>query len=299
MWRVYVCSFSCLTMAASLALHHPKPRAEFSSYLDAIEKLTHSRLVVTLVFEDRKNDVGQQDSALVPPAVLEYPINALRNAAVAASPSDLVLLLDVDQVPCPCLQKFLHLPRNFEFFSRRCRQEKCVFAVPSFELLADGGSSAASPVVHNPDPDGEFEGDLLVDVTTGEAVVKEHKAREDSDPHAFHRRLVRRPDLPASHSALRRRVEAGGARVFCSDIFPAGHGPTNSQRFLRSVSRSPSSSQSGRHREQAGGFESQIQPSEPLVPYQVLYEPKYEPYLLFSRSASPPFDERFRGYGYN
>ena len=63
-----------------------------------------------------------------------YPINAMRNAALEAAPTDVVLLLDVDFVPNTGLPKRLWADR--ELWKRMVAGEIAV-VLPAFE--ADGG----------------------------------------------------------------------------------------------------------------------------------------------------------------
>lgn len=66
-------------------------------------------------------------------------------------------------------------------------------------------------------------------------------------------------------------VESGALRAFHAGHFPEGHRQTNLARWV-------------------------ALPAD-AAPYEVKHAEGYEPYGLFFRRHSPPFDERFRGFG--
>lgn len=66
-------------------------------------------------------------------------------------------------------------------------------------------------------------------------------------------------------------VISGDVRAFHAEVFPAGHGQSNLDRWCSLPADAP--------------------------PYEVTYAQNYEPYGVFCRQEAPMFDERFRGFG--
>eukprot|EP01012_Entosiphon_sulcatum_P062187 TRINITY_DN8837_c0_g1_i1.p1 TRINITY_DN8837_c0_g1~~TRINITY_DN8837_c0_g1_i1.p1 ORF type:complete len:899 (+),score=85.98 TRINITY_DN8837_c0_g1_i1:52-2748(+) len=63
-----------------------------------------------------------------------YPINAMRNVSLDISCTELVVLLDVDQLPCGDLQqRLLHEEHSYENLVHRCRHRHAI-VLPSFEF---------------------------------------------------------------------------------------------------------------------------------------------------------------------
>ena len=73
-----------------------------------------------------------------------YPINSLRNRALALARTELVLPLDVDLLPSASA-RCLHDAGQFEALRRKCCEGQCVIVVPAFEssVDAEGGEGDA------------------------------------------------------------------------------------------------------------------------------------------------------------
>lgn len=74
--------------------------------------------------------------------VYEYPINALRNRALLAATTELVMLVDADMVPGPrwWLEEILTQPNNsyVEHVATRCRSQRAAAVLLPFALHDDG-----------------------------------------------------------------------------------------------------------------------------------------------------------------
>ncbi|KAF6033547.1 GYLTL1B [Bugula neritina] len=79
-----------------------------------------------------------------------------------------------------------------------------------------------------------------------------------------------RPAMPYDKVELKKYVDTGQIQIFRYDVWPAGHRPTNYSRWFNSSQ-----------------------------PYEVSWEPNYEPYIVVSRELVPKYDERFFGFGWN
>lgn len=162
-----------------------------------------------------------------------YPINALRNRAMALAQTPLVFVLDVDFVASPRLGLPGDGYKDAEVWDRLLglASHKGAIVVPAFELV-DG---------HTMEP---FIGENLV------------------------RSLV-----VAGKDELRKAYKQELIGAFNARDFEAGHGPTNTSRWVRQ--------------------------RDPSDWYEVKYEVNYEPFVILSRSNVPAADERFVGYGAN
>ncbi|PNW88729.1 hypothetical protein CHLRE_01g041850v5 [Chlamydomonas reinhardtii] len=76
--------------------------------------------------------------------------------------------------------------------------------------------------------------------------------------------------IAGDKSGLRRLVDQSALHYFARLAYRRGHGPTNFTRWL-----------------------------DALEPYTVPYADNYEPWFIISRTLCPPYDVRFRGYGWN
>ncbi len=74
--------------------------------------------------------------------------------------------------------------------------------------------------------------------------------------------------LPSSQSELAVAVDLHQAMQFHLSLYPKGHQPTNFTRWWNETTE-----------------------------YDIQYEDGFEPYVVVSKSFSPPYDERFFGYG--
>lgn len=71
-----------------------------------------------------------------------FPANLLRNVARRATPSDFVLVLDIDMLPSDNLrQDFFEFASERGLFRKSEREDKTVFVVPAFEVAASGEES--------------------------------------------------------------------------------------------------------------------------------------------------------------
>lgn len=140
-----------------------------------------------------------------PPLV---PINSLRNAALAAAATPLVLLLDVDLIPSAGLNEALGEPG---FVDGCCRRGE-IWVLPALEL---------APAWQAPAGAG---GDLE------ECGVPGHPGESSADPY---------PAEEAACAALSklspveagRLLAAGRLRGFHTEHYPQGHGPTDFSRW--------------------------------------------------------------------
>jgi hypothetical protein len=76
--------------------------------------------------------------------------------------------------------------------------------------------------------------------------------------------------MPSEQAEVLAQVAAGSAEAFHVGRFPAGHQPTDFNRWASATAR-----------------------------YEVDYRECFEPYVIGSRSSLPRYDERFKGYGMN
>lgn len=162
-----------------------------------------------------------------------YPINALRNRAIALAQTPLVFVLDVDFVAAPRLGLPGEGYRSAEVYDGLLKRakNKGAIVVPAFELV-DG---------HQMEP------------YIGEHVVK---------------RLVQ-----DGKDMLRQAYKQEIVGAFNARDFEAGHGPTNTSKWIRL--------------------------RDPSAMYKVNYQASYEPFLILARDTVPHADERFVGYGAN
>ena len=162
-----------------------------------------------------------------------YPINALRNRAMSLAQSPLVFVLDVDFVASPRLGMPGDGYRDPEVWAR-------------LMALASDRGAVVVPA---------FE---LVDGHQMEAYIGEHLVKS----------LV-----TGGKAGLRKAYKQELVGAFNARDFEAGHGPTNTSRWIRS--------------------------KDPHAVYKVDYQDKYEPFVVLARTTAPAADERFVGYGAN
>ncbi|CAM9916290.1 unnamed protein product [Scytosiphon promiscuus] len=174
-----------------------------------------------------------------------YPMNALRNVALRAAKTDLVLSLDVDTMPMPGLHEIVTSPAVYTQLLELCRgagpgpmnnEQSTTDTPPAFVVIP------ALEYVGATSPD-DARIQALLQVTNG--------CRE------------RAVDLVAD----------GVLQAFHTGCFPEGHRQTNLALWAALPSDAP--------------------------PYDVIYADGYEPYGIFYRRHAPPFDERFRGFGFD
>ncbi|KAL3694041.1 hypothetical protein R1sor_007692 [Riccia sorocarpa] len=194
----------------------------------------------------------------------QYPINALRNVALRFAATELVLLLDVDlltgylqhstsrrsngwrhDVYHPLegtdlvmqnystgfgIQEELWNHDVYAGYHRACTELRRVIVLPALQQVSPSRESAP----------------IRNEIQAGISIASTGKAN------------------------LVKMWEEGTLRDFASHVYPLGHGPTNTERWLSSAAM-----------------------------YQVQYKDGYEPYFLCARRLVPWYDERFVGYGRN
>ncbi|KAL2633662.1 hypothetical protein R1flu_005141 [Riccia fluitans] len=160
----------------------------------------------------------------------QYPINALRNVALRFAATELVLLFDVDLLPGLGVQEELWNHDVYAGYHRACTELRRVIVLPALQQMSPSRDS--SPIRH--------------EIQAGFSIASSGKAN------------------------LAKMWEEGTLRDFASHVYPLGHGPTNTERWLSSAAM-----------------------------YQVQYRDGYEPYFLCARRLVPWYDERFTGYGRN
>jgi len=86
--------------------------------------------------------------------------------------------------------------------------------------------------------------------------------------------------------SLLERIECGLITPFHVSHFPAGHKPTNFERW-KSLTF---------HAQSLSDYNSDL---DEIGTYSINYQDYFEPYVIVSRRLFFPYDERFRGYGMN
>ena len=194
-----------------------------------------------------------------PPKPCWYPINQLRNRAMALAQTDLVLICDIDFRPCQKLAWSVRATEAAALLKRASCRLNCI-VLPAFEVLLPNGE--------------EEDGDE--DITTGESDGCCHTS--------LNTRTIAMPDKSFWSKLLRskqgllqmwaRDSRAIGSKPavvpFASEVWAQGHRATNFEKWKRAD-----------------------------APYEVAYEEGFEPFVIMNRLLVPEFDERFEGYGRN
>ena len=142
-----------------------------------------------------------------------YPINALRNLALFAAPSQvsLVFLVDVDFVPS--LDLYGYLNEHKTSMLTRCLQDRLAWVVPAFEYNTDRHNEHIDKCAKVGDVDGGGGGGGIRQI-----------------PFVGHT-----DSLPSTQSALSEAVRNGRASGFHMAHFPQGHGATDFDRWFREI----------------------------------------------------------------
>lgn len=194
-----------------------------------------------------------------------YPINALRNEALARAATELVFLCDVDLVPCSGAAEALLAASPA--LLHQCRNLRTALVVPAIELEPaetpdDGADSAAAAAKDDDDDDYESPLRIRDDARRAEVV----RVASVGKPAAAE--ALRRSGEKKNNQSERRETKAV---PFASSVFPPGHRATRTcERWV-----------------------------DALTPYEAVYEEGYEPYVVVARSLCPWYDARFTGYGRN
>ncbi|KAG1675456.1 hypothetical protein FOA52_001755 [Chlamydomonas sp. UWO 241] len=181
------------------------------------------------------------------------PINALRNAALAASSTPLVALIDVDLLPSSGLAKELGDPESFREMRDGCASKQA-WILPAFETpkqmaLAEGVELVKSAVA-------------------------------------------------GPKAALGPLIAAGKLQPFASVAYPRGHVCTDFQRWYALDAGGAGGAMPGAGEGPPAG-EVGAAAGGGARPYGVGLGVNCEPWFVIDRAACPPYDARFRGYGWN
>lgn len=150
------------------------------------------------------------------PQLCWYPINQLRNKALAQAETDLVLICDVDFRPCQrLLARFAHGAGETALLKRASCRLNCV-VLPAFEVS-----------VQEYEEDG-CEGIRVVDA--GCQTTSNHKAAEENTAIAMPERSFWTKTL-GSKLGLLDQWNKGLVLPFASQVWPQGHRATNFDKW--------------------------------------------------------------------
>jgi hypothetical protein len=234
----------------------------------------------------------------------QYPINSLRNRALKLANTELVLMLDVDFVASPMLglpEPGYRDPAVYNQMVEMTNKKKAL-VLPAFEItnrkqdLTMAQNYARSMVVGTsrknnlflifcvisrlnqkvvaPPPHHPVLLPLVCPSPFHSITIYHHVFRSFFRYLTF---IMNSNILSLFHVAAGKEQVQQGYKEGTLDAFngrdaPWGHGPTNTTKWVRL--------------------------SRPIL-YRVVYEPKYEPFVILSRRLAPWADERFVGYGGN
>lgn len=151
------------------------------------------------------------------PQLCWYPINQLRNRALAQAETDLVLICDVDFRPCQRLARFARGASETVLLKRASYRLNCV-VLPAFEV----------PVQEYEGDD--FGGDRSSIIDGGCQITNNQKASEE-------KRAIRMPEKSfwiktlGSKFGLLEQWNKGYVRPFASEVWPQGHRATNFDKW--------------------------------------------------------------------
>ena len=279
-----------------------RARARLSSLHAKLEREgSGCRLDLTLLRPARRGSSCGGSSCGAAPLV---PINALRNAALEAARTDLVLLLDVDLLPSKGLHERLCAARLRRALAASCEAGE-VWVLPAVEMSSTGARQAISldweakeaqaEVATGAEQAQQATGAEQLQQATGAEPMEEQD--EDEDEAEAIRRSVSIACLPLA--AVAQRVRSGALRSFHSLHYEQGHGATDLSRWADEVASAGdagdgSSGDSGECTDGGGdGGDGES------IGYAVEFEEGYEPFVLASRRRLPRYEERFRGYGFD
>mmetsp|Transcript_21509 Transcript_21509/g.69238 ORF Transcript_21509/g.69238 Transcript_21509/m.69238 type:complete len:514 (+) Transcript_21509:774-2315(+) len=238
-----------------------------SAYVDEVANLRRGRLRLGL-FRRRKAGVKV------------YPINALRNAAVAATSTSHVLVLDVDFAPSVELYEALQARRSSIGEAKRL-----AVVVPAFQRKGDR--------IYGHMKTDEWRERLL----GGRPEKKKALLRGRDDV------------APSTLASLASCLARARCVVFDSTWNPFGHSTTDSATWLVESTRSvtaflnPAVKALTVRRSQGHDPKPTIRKdlltTTPLRRIPCFQSPRFEPYLVVRADEVPPFNESFTGYGKN
>lgn len=188
-----------------------------------------------------------------------YPINQLRNRALAQAKTDLVLICDVDFRPCHRLARVARATSEATVLLNQVSCRLSCLVLPAFEVRDDAGDDGDNG-------DNDRHGHQM-----GITTVANSNYKEDENITGMRRldKLWWAKTLSSKRSLLQ-QWDDGRVVPFASRVWAQGHRTTNFDRWKGAN-----------------------------TPYEVAYEEGFEPFVIMNRLLVPPFDERFEGYGRN
>ncbi len=199
-----------------------------------------------------------------------YPINHLRNRALALAQTDLVLICDIDFRPCQKLASLVRANETTALLKRASFRLNCI-VLPAFEVLVRNGENG--DIVGDGDGDGDGIGKSANDGrTTHNLGTREEAATTMHDKSFWSKTLESKQGLLKVWTQDAHELPGSKPVVvpFASQVWPQGHRATDFDRWK-------------------GADE----------PYGIAYEEGFEPFVIMNRLLVPAFDERFEGYGRN
>mmetsp|Transcript_19211 Transcript_19211/g.29123 ORF Transcript_19211/g.29123 Transcript_19211/m.29123 type:complete len:518 (-) Transcript_19211:131-1684(-) len=199
-----------------------------------------------------------------------YPINALRNTALAAVTTSHVLMLDVDFIPSIQLYEAISA-RRYELFT----QPKLALVVPAFQRKENKVKALNKKA---------WQKSILLKSASRDLLA------------------------PATLNALSYCLAKANCIVFDSTWNPSGHATTDSAKWLIDSSHEMFSTVSAAISSLSwSGPLGRDPPSNlknkdiraPLRPIPCFHSDRYEPYLIVNKKHAPNFNRDFQGYGKN